>query len=101
MHWSLDFVPVGQIDSDTIVDTRSVLVGDSAQPALYRDQVAWKSLKADLFEKKMGFQLIPMEWHDPEMKGASTALANWETLKGQVDGSVRAAELYSIGFKPR
>jgi len=67
---------------------------------LNRTTVVWKSLKADLIEKKMGCQLFQLDWSDL-CKAADHALANGETVKGQLDGSVSAEELGSIGFRSK
>jgi hypothetical protein len=75
--WSIDIDVVEQHGSDTIVNAQAVLVGDEEhrQRPLYRDEVAWQTLKSDLIRQKMGFQLSPPDWSDPDMKGADRALA--------------------------
>ena len=100
-HWSIDIDVVEQRDNDTMVNAQVVMVGDGEQPALYRDDVAWQTLKSDLIRKQMGFQLTPPDWSDTDMKTADRTLARNEPIKGRLDASVPPKELESIGFKRR
>lgn len=97
-YWAIEIEPLRLDARDTLVQARVFLVGAAKQLALYKSAVAWKSLKSDLIQERMGCQLFQPEWAEAD-KVVDRLLSNGETVKGQLDASVSPDELKSIGFK--